>query len=236
MKAVILAAGRGSRLRPYTDDLPKALIPIGGTTLAHRTVAILRSLGITDVTIVVGHLKEKFARAFRDEIVRFEVNDHFDTTDQAASLLMARAAFDDDLLVVTGDLCCPPQVFEEIVHEGSPVCIAVDRTPRDFDDTIEKVRFEGERVVRIGKLNVGNAEANGEFMGLTKFRRDATAAALGRIERAVVRNARSALIHVHQDFIDGGSELGYVEARGEWCEVDDEPSLAQARRLLTVCD
>lgn len=232
MKAVILAAGRGSRLKPFTDTLPKSLLPLGTTTLVHRTVGILRDLGVDDVTIVIGYMKHKFRDAF-PEGVRFETNEYYDRTDQAASLLEASKAFDDDVLVVTGDLFCTPRVFADIIDAPSPVCVAVDRTQKPFDDTIEKVRFEDERIVRIGKVNVGNAEANGEFLGMTMFRREECGDALLRIQRAVGHNSRSALIHVHQDFIDQGRELGYVEVCDEWCEVDDLESMEKARRLLS---
>ena len=235
MRAVILAAGRGSRLKPHTDETPKPLLPIGDTTLIHRTVTILRRLAVADITIVIGYLKQRFIEAF-PEGVRFCVNDDYERTDQAASLLKARDEFRDDVLVVTGDLFCPENVFADMAAETSPVSVAVDRSAKAFDDRLEKVLFHHDRIVRIGKLNVDNAEANGEFLGMTKFHKDACSAALQRLERAVQRDPRSALIHVHQDLIDEGHALRYVECREEWCEVDDVDGLGKARRMFASHD
>jgi choline kinase len=231
MKAIILAAGRGSRLRPHTDALPKGLLPLGGTTLVHRTIGVLRELGIADISLVVGYLKDRFFTALPNG-VRFYVNDNYDATDQAASLLAARAEFTDDVLVVTGDLLCASSVYADMLGAPAPVAVAVDRTVRVFDDAIEKVLFEQGRITRIGKLNVRNDEANGEFMGMTLFRAEAGPSTLQRLDALVARDRRSALIHLHQDRIDAGHPLGYIECQGEWCEVDDVQSLERARRIL----
>lgn len=233
MKAIILAAGRGSRLQPHTDAWPKALLPLGDTTLVHRTIGILRGQGIVDISLVVGYLKDRFFEAF-PRGVRFYVNDDYDATDQAASLLAARAEFTDDVLVVTGDLLCAPGVYSEMLRDRSPVAVAIDRKARVFDDTIEKVLFEDGHIARIGKLNVRNDEANGEFMGMTMFRAEAGPTTLQQLDALVRRDRRSALIHLHQDRIDAGHRLGYVECQGEWCEVDDIESLEKARRILAA--
>ena len=232
MKAVVLAAGRGSRLQPHTDSIPKGLLPLGETTLAHRTVSLLRAHGVSDISFVVGYRREDYHAAFPSG-VRFYDNPAWESTDQAGSLLAARAEFADDLLVVTGDLFCPEQVYADMLSLQAPVAVAVDRSPRPFDDTIEKVLFRDGRIERIGKLNVPDAQANGEFMGMTFVRRAAAADTLRRLEVAISVNPRkAALIHAHQALLDEGGTLSFVECRGPWCEVDDEPSLEKARRIL----
>lgn len=234
MRAVVLAAGRGSRLQPHTDDTPKGLLPLGPTTLAHRTVSILKGLGVVDISFVVGYRQESYRAAFPSG-VRFHENPAWETTDQAGSLLKARAEFADDVLVVTGDLFCPEAVYAGMLRLDAPVAVAVDRSPRPFDDTIEKVLFHDGRIARIGKLNVPDAQANGEFMGMTLVRKVAAAATLRRLEAAIAANPRkAALIHAHQALIDEGETLSYVECRGPWCEVDDAASLEKARRILAT--
>ncbi len=232
MRAVVLAAGRGSRLQPHTDDTPKGLLPLGSTTLTHRSVSILRALGVSDVSFVVGYRQDAFRAAFPSG-VHFYENPAWETTDQAGSLLKARAEFADDLLVVTGDLFCPENVYSAMLRSDAAVTVAVDRSPRPFDDTIEKVLFEGGRIAAIGKLNVPDARANGEFMGMTLVRKAASAETLRRLEAACAANPRkAALIHAHQALLDEGGTLGFVENAGPWCEVDDWESLEKARRIL----
>ncbi|GAG21869.1 unnamed protein product, partial [marine sediment metagenome] len=59
MKAIILAAGRGSRLKPLTDTIPKPLLEVNGKTILERAIDTLLEVGITDILVVVGHLAEK---------------------------------------------------------------------------------------------------------------------------------------------------------------------------------
>lgn len=232
MRAVVLAAGRGSRLQPHTDSAPKGLLPLGETTLAHRTVSILRAHGVADIAFVVGYRREDYHAAFPSG-VRFYDNPDWERTDQAGSLLKARDEFRDDLLVVTGDLFCPERVYADMIALDAPVAVAVDRTPRRFDDTIEKVLLREGRIERIGKLTVPDEQANGEFMGLSLVRKGAAAATLRRLEAAVASDPRkAALIHAHQALLDEGGTLAFVENAGPWCEVDDWESLEKARRIL----
>jgi choline kinase len=232
VRAVVLAAGRGSRLQPHTDGTPKGLLSLGPTTLMHRSVEILRRCGVDDISFVVGYRQEAFRSAFPAG-VRFYENPSWETTDQAGSLLTARAAFTDDVLVVTGDLFCPERTYADLLRLDAAVAVAVDRSPRPFDDTIEKVRLEAGRITAIGKLNVPDAEANGEFMGMTLVRKAAAADTLRRLEAACGAHPRkAALIHAHQALLDEGGALGFVENTGPWCEVDDWESLEKARRIL----
>ncbi|UPT74528.1 MAG: phosphocholine cytidylyltransferase family protein [Elusimicrobiota bacterium] len=234
MRAVVLAAGRGSRLQPHTDDTPKGLLDLGGTTLAARTVGILRRLGVKDISFVVGYRQDSYRKAFPSGI-KFYENPDWESTDQAGSLLKARAEFADGLLVITGDLFCPESVYAGMLSLDAPAAVAIDRSARPFDDTIEKVRLEKDSIVRIGKLNVSDAEANAEFLGMSRFSRAEGPAAVRRLEAAVAANPRkAALIHAHQALLDEKRPLAFVECRGPWCEVDDLPSLEKARRYLAA--
>jgi L-glutamine-phosphate cytidylyltransferase len=236
MRAVILAAGCGSRLKPYTDHTHKTLIPIRDTTLIHRTLAILKRVGVTNVAIVVGYLKEKFFEAFPTG-VQFSVNEEYASTDQVASLLKAHQEFKDDLLVIVGDLLCCEKVYADILRRDSELCLAIERGEAPFNgasDKMEKVLFEGERMVQIGKTNVTNEETNGEFLGLTKISKDMCPRMLDRLKQVILKNKKSALIHVFQSFLDEKKALDYVECNNDWCEVDDSADLEQACQMLAT--
>lgn len=59
MNAIILAAGMGTRLRPYTNQLPKPLVQVNGEPIIERQIKFLREKNITDITIVTGYLSQK---------------------------------------------------------------------------------------------------------------------------------------------------------------------------------
>lgn len=231
MRAVLLVAGSGKRLMPYTKSTPKHLLSIGNTTIIHRTVEILRSLGIQDIAIVVGHLKERYYEAFPKDI-QFYTNEDYETTDQAASLMKAAEKLEDDFLVIAGDLFCPKQVFAEVVDDSRPICLAVEKRENRFDDVMEKVFIKGECILKIGKLNVSNKEANGEFLGLTKVRKGKTELFLKNLKASLLENPKSAIIHVHQKMIEAGELLSYVECREPWCEIDEPPAWEKAKSIF----
>ena len=97
MRAVILAAGEGTRLRPHTNDRPKCLVELAGRPLLAWQLDALHAAGVTDVTIVTGYRADQITVG-----TRRVHNDRYDDTNMVASLMCARAAFDgtDDVLRV----------------------------------------------------------------------------------------------------------------------------------------
>lgn len=232
MKAIILAAGRGNRLKPLTDKTPKSLLPLGNTTLIHRSVQILKQTGINDISIVTGYLKEKLFQAFPSGI-KFYVNEHYDQTDQAGSLFQAKNEFlGDDVLIITADLFCPASVYAEIIQNFSPICLAIEKKETLFDDAIEKVYLESERISQIGKTNVSNSKANGEFLGMTKIARHKCSRWLKKLQELLLQNAKLQIVQFLQHLLDEGERIDYIEVRDPWCEVDDLATLEKARNLL----
>ncbi len=231
MKAIILAAGRGSRLRPFTDETPKSLLPLGDTTLIRRNVQILRRLGIHDISIVVGYLKQKFFQAFPSG-VKFYVNDRYDQTDQAGSLFQARTELTEDVLIITADLFCPHWIYAELLSNSSPFCLAIEKRKIRFDNTMEKVYLKDGQIVQIGRTNVPNTTASGEFLGMTKINRPQCPSFLEKLEQLLEQNLKLQIVHVLQRLLDEGELINYIECRDPWCEVDDLAGLNKARTLL----
>lgn len=231
-RAVLLAAGLGSRLKPWTDKCPKHLLEIGETTIIHRTVSILREAGVEDVSIVAGHLKERYYEAFPSG-VRFFVNPDYAKTDQAESLSCAIGGGErGDSLVVAGDLFAPRGIFRKVLEDPNLFCVAVGKREDPFDDLTEKVLVKGDQVVKIGKLNVANGEANGEFLGLTRIRKEALAVFENALRESIQENRKCAIVHVLQRLIDGGNPVARVECRQPWCEIDDFRALKKARMIF----
>ena len=101
-KAIILAAGQGTRLLPYTKDLPKCMVEICGKPLIEFQLEVLRSCGISDVNLVVGYESHKL----ESYGIPTYKNDNFDCTNMLYSLFCAEAAFQDDgdLIIAYGDI------------------------------------------------------------------------------------------------------------------------------------
>ncbi len=121
--AIILAAGLGSRLRPYTDERPKPLVPVHGIPILHNALANLADVGVRDATIVVGYRKEAIQRScgsrFGGVDITYVESSVFDRTGSAFSLWLARdAMLRGDTLLLEGDVFFDEETLPALLAGG----------------------------------------------------------------------------------------------------------------------
>ena len=178
-KALILAAGRGTRLAPLTDNKPKCLVELNGMSLLGRQIATLWESGITDVTVIGGYRIE----CIKSTGVPTVVNGAYASSNMVftlfcASHLMADA---DDLIVSYGDIVYEPRVLKALLSCDAPVCVSVDKEWRRYwnlrmDDPLAdaetlKVDTSG-RLLELGKKPRDYGEIQAQYMGLFKVSQD----------------------------------------------------------------
>ncbi|WP_042462092.1 CTP--phosphocholine cytidylyltransferase [Neobacillus dielmonensis] len=98
MRAIILAAGMGTRLRPLTDHTPKSLVEVGGEPLVERQIRFLQEKGITDIIIVTGYLKEKFNYLKSKYKVRLVHNDKYEIYNNVYTMYLVREYLQDSIV------------------------------------------------------------------------------------------------------------------------------------------
>jgi choline kinase len=238
VRALILAAGRGARLRPLTDDRPKCLVRLGGRTLLDWELAALRAAGIDDVAIVTGW---RGARVRRRGLVRFR-NRAWRRTDMVASLLCARRWLaEGPCLVAYGDSVHHPAVLRRLAAADHDVAIAYDtgwgalwraRFARPEEDA-ESLRVVRGRVRAIGGRLRHCEDADGQFMGLFRL----TPRGLARIESALAAlgtaaRARLQTTQLLAALVAAGTSVGAIATSGRWCEVDGPDDVALYERRL----
>lgn len=186
MKAVILAAGVGSRLAPLTDDRPKVLVEILGRSFLFRQLDHLTRAGIPtrDVVIVGGYrldrLREALAQGGYDCTV--VVNDRYEPWNNFYSLLVAEPALaGHDFLQLDGDVVLDDRLLPRLIAAPGDALLAVDRR-EDLDSETMKVQLEGDRVVAISK-QLDPARCAGEYIGVTKLSAAAAAAVFAELAR-----------------------------------------------------
>ncbi len=128
-RAVILAAGRGSRLQPLTADMPKCLVEIGGESLLERALQALASQGITEAVIVIGYkgeaVRESIGACFAGIDIRYVEAPDYATTNNIRSLWDARDYLDQDLLLLESDIAFDPAVIAALLEQsGSSIAVA----------------------------------------------------------------------------------------------------------------
>ena len=167
--AVILVAGVGSRLRPITDDRPKALVDLGGTTILSRTVSLLADYGVRKIVLATGYREDAVREAMRGAPVTVEYcrNPEFDRTQNSVSLALCRNALDSDAFFkLDGDVVFQRQVLDRLDASSSALAVAVD-TGRMVDAEAMKVTVSGSDIRAFGK-GIGLSESAGESMRFAK--------------------------------------------------------------------
>lgn len=233
-KAVILSAGKGSRLLPLTADRPKCLIALSGKSLLDWQLDALQAAGIADIVVVTGfrdHLVDEVAA--RRTGVRTLFNPFYHVADNLGSVWMARAEFDRDLLLLNGDtLVSHPLLGRVLTAEADPIAVTVDEK-EEYDSDDMKVLREGDRLLRIGKaLEAGRY--NAESIGLLAFRGEGPRLFIEQVERMMrsPEGTRRWYLRAIDALAQAGAEVRTVSISGEeWQEVDFPEDVETAEAL-----
>jgi len=238
MKAVILAAGCATRLRPHSDDTPKTLLPVGGVPILRRTITSLLRCGFDQFVIGTGYLehmvRESVAAWFPTLDVTFVSNPDFRTTNNAASLLLTRRHVENDgFILLDGDVVFDLDVVEELVDRG-PDCLAVRSVGTIGLEEVKVTADNYDRVLAIGK-HVPVRSAMGESVGIELF----SAASSKRLFEALHQRVTvQGLVNEYyeasfQQIIDDGSTLYGVDIGSMYAtEIDTIEDLLAANARL----
>lgn len=171
MKALILAAGRGTRISRYLEGNPKCTVSIGETSLIRYTVDLLLKNGIREIAIAVGYRKQAICDALSGLPVRFFENPFYDVTNSIASAWFAKEFLaDDDLLVMNGDVYLDEALLPQLLRQSltkTPVLFA-DSTRREEADY--KLSYKNGLLLKYGKELMG-ADISGEYIGVARLDR-----------------------------------------------------------------
>ena len=243
MIGMVLAAGAGRRLAPYTDKLPKTLVPVDGDrTILDIALANLKAAGIDDVAVVTGYaaaaVEQRRAALERDHGVALQLvfNDKAEVWNNAYSLWCARDLFADGVLLVNGDTVHPPSVEETLLAARGPdILLALDDV-KPLGGEEMKVQLDGDgRVSRINKA-LDPATAQGEYIGLTLIEPAAAAPLADALETTFRRDPQLYYEDGYQEFADRGGRIGVAPIGAvDWAEVDDHADLARAREIACRC-
>lgn len=174
MKAIILAAGMASRLRPLTENTPKCLLKVGEKCLLQRSIDALTSNGIRDFVIVTGYLHEMIetfvAEQYGDNInVKFIHNDVFDSTNNIYSLWLARPeAEGQEILLLDSDLLYDPQIITKVMESDADNVLTLIRHELGEEEMKVVLDRENGTIIEISKT-CNPADAAGESLGIEKM-------------------------------------------------------------------
>jgi choline kinase len=165
MKAIIMAAGIGRRLHELNMNKPKCLLTAGSETLIRRSVNLLVSKGISDITVVVGYKAGLIRNELNNDVAFFE-NPLFLTSNSIMSLWYARDILEENVLLLNGDLYYEHSILDNAINQTNAVVMLADSTRIDNADY--RFGFNGNQINRFGK-HLTNQETDGEYVGIVRI-------------------------------------------------------------------
>jgi choline kinase len=243
--AVLLAAGEGRRLHPYTIDRPKCLVEVGGRPLLARVLAALDGAGFDELVVVTGYREDvladflagflaDFAGRMRITCVR---NPDYATTNNAYSLWSARVAVPEDFVLLDGDLLFERRVLTRLLASPGEVVLAVERRTDLGDEEMKVLAGPGLSVAAVNKT-MDPRQAIGESVGIARFSRSAAAALWAQLEAQIVAGKRNVFYELaFEEMIAAGWGFRIADITGlQAMEIDTPEDLAAAHRLAASID
>ncbi len=232
LKAIILAAGEGTRLRPYTLDRPKCLVEVDGHRLLDRQLAVLATGDIHPIILIGGYQAEMLKRPG----IELRINPRYAETNMVWTLFCAEDDLEGDVLLCYGDIVYSREVLQALLRSKADIAVAIDldwesywsarnENPLDDAETL-KLAADG-RILEIGQKPKSLAEIEGQYMGLMKFSAKGIqqlkktfhdAKTLGALRGKPLEKAY--MTDLLQAMIDLDIRLDSVTVNGGWVEVD----------------
>ncbi|MGE5329448.1 MAG: sugar phosphate nucleotidyltransferase [Deltaproteobacteria bacterium] len=239
MKAVILAAGMGTRLRPMTENLPKGLIEVNGKTLLEYSLDNLAFFGVKDIIIVTGYLenaiKQKIGENYKGIKVEYVCNDYFAETGSMYSLSQIKNIINDDILLLESDLLYEKKAIGCLLESELKDAILMSDLLNNGDDVFICIN-EDNQVVDLGKKIIEGQKnkIKGCLVGISKL-------SLGFLEKLfqkAEKDYQSGKMNYHYEecILETSLENAPVYALHcsdlVWTEIDNESDLKLAREVV----
>lgn len=231
-KVILLVAGEGTRLHPYTLDRPKCMVEINGVSLIDRQLKVLRDEDLDDILMIGGYRAEMLER----KETKLKINPRYHETNMVWTLFCAEEEFEGDVIVSYGDIVYSRAVLQALLKSSSDIAVTIDSdwesywrarndNPLDDAETL-KLAADGE-ILEIGRKPKYIHEIEGQYMGLMKFSSKGVkqvkeifriALKSGELLGKPIENAY--MTDLLQATINEGYQIQSVLISGGWVEVD----------------
>ncbi|MCX4529007.1 MULTISPECIES: phosphocholine cytidylyltransferase family protein [unclassified Streptomyces] len=246
MIGLVLAAGAGRRLRPYTDTLPKALVPVGpegqedSLTVLDLTLGNFAEVGLTEVAIVVGYRKEAVYERREALEAKYGVtitlidNDKAEEWNNAYSLWCARDVLKRGVILANGDTVHPVSVERTLLDargNGQKIILALDTVKHLADEEMKVITADGQGVRKITKL-MDPATATGEYIGVTLIEPEAAEQLAEALKTTFERDPDLYYEDGYQQLVNDGFTIDVAPIGDvKWVEIDNHDDLAKGRTI-----
>lgn len=231
MKALITAAGKGTRLRHITRDGNKCLLKIEQQSLLETSIRHLNDSGIREIVVVTGHASDQ-VRGELSSKVDFAHNPFYEVSGILASLWLARGLIGrEDFVFITGDAIYHPDILKRCIDAQGDIVICVKKGKCDAE-AVKVIIHEGA-IVDIGK-NIPPGQADNEFMGMMKVTPAGNRLVFDMVDRYLQEGRLNAYL---SDVLTGlqrsGTRIDFIDTNGDpYVEIDTPEDYEQAKKYF----
>lgn len=244
-----MAAGQGSRLRPFTDHVPKCMVEAAGKPILEWHLDVLEKTGVENIVLVAGYKQEKIV----DDRVTKVTNERYETTNMIQSLFCAEDSLSGNVIIAYGDIVYSQEVLKALMDDPGDVVIACDEGwysywSERFEDPLsdaETFKKSGDgKVLSLGKKTTRLEDVEGQYIGLIKLsdrgckliKKTYSDALENEADLNNVWSSGRSLDQAYMtdllNFLALNGELHYKSIQRGWIEVDDHADLEIARVLI----
>ena len=234
LQALIVAAGKSTRLYPLTKDMPKCLIQIGGETIIARHIDALQKNNVGDIIVVTGFGEDKLSEHIGNRGRCIQIyNPFFEVTGILASTWLGLKAIRNDFIFSYSDIIYDADILNGIIEYPAKCVIGV--TEHSISRDSEKVKIRGKRVTAISK-DMSEFEADGEFIGIAKFSGSAVKAFRSTVDELARENTfpEYDFINAIERLLLKGQKIApyIVEKNRKWIDIDSLDRLEVAKKIF----
>lgn len=236
MKAIILAAGKSSRIQPPIG-MPKALIKIGNKTLLEHSLSNLSNCGVKEAVIVVGYFADKIIQKigykYKNMSIKYVKNELYNQTDNLYSLWLAKLEFNDSVIYMDADILYDKRMLKRLIDTKHENAVLVGKLLKDTGEEM-KVFGKNEAAKNIGRgIKVKGVSLIGEAIGMVKVSSE-NVKTLIEVMDCLIQNKKLSMSH--EDLTNIMCEknlMSYVCAKElPWIEIDFREDVTRAKEEI----
>lgn len=219
MKAILLAAGRGTRISRMIEEIPKSVLPVNGIPLIRRSVMMILEKGIQPI-VCVGYRQEKIYEALEGLPVKYYYNPFYDVTNSIASLWFARDELSEDTIIMNGDVYIDDDILNRIIETQKDCSLMVDTGRTVVGDYF--LKLENGFIRKYGK-ELPLEERSCEYVGIGKIRKVFLEEFKDKLERLISSQQHQLWWeNILYSLVDSAEKnIGTIDIKGVfWSEID----------------
>ena len=240
IKAIILAAGVGSRIRPLTDNCPKSLLKINGKTILEMMLSHIQACGSNEVVFVLGYLqnqiKDYVKIQFPDLIVQFITNEKYEVSNTGYSLMLTKDFVQDSTFIkFDADVVFDINILTSLIASEYDNCLCIDKNINLDAEEIKVIIKDDNRVVKASKT-VNPVDAIGESIGIEKISGETACTLFNELELMMKDE------QYHQEYYEAAYErliekdvpFHALDISGlKWTEIDTQEDFMLAENIFS---